>query len=227
MKILALEFSSDERSVAIVEGNASRLPRPVHGSATILGSAREAGGRETRAFAMIESALNQAQLKPDQIECLAVGLGPGSYTGIRIAISIAQGWQLARNVKLLGINSVECIAEMATQAGFSGSFTVAVDAHRSEFYVADFALAQDGLKMQSPLQIVASQEVKARLAKGNHFAGPGLQQFFPEAHDLYPSAEILGILAADRSDFVSGEQLEPIYLRETAFVKAPPPRIIP
>src|SRR4051794_20423072 len=103
MKILPVEFSSGERSVAIVEklpGAASRLR----------GSALEEGGRSAHAFALIEQALQQARMEREEIDCVAVGLGPGSYTGIRAAIAFAQGWQLAREVKLVGISSVECLA---------------------------------------------------------------------------------------------------------------------
>jgi hypothetical protein len=54
--------------------------------------------------------------------------------------------------------------------------------------------------------------------------GPGAAAWFPSARDLYPDAAILGRLAIDRTDFVPGEKLEPIYLRETTFKKAPPSR---
>ena len=47
------------------------------------------------AFGLVEDALRQAQLDRAQIECLAIGLGPGSYNGMRLAIAVAQGWQLA------------------------------------------------------------------------------------------------------------------------------------
>src|SRR5438093_6385986 len=102
MKILAVEFSSTHRSVAVLDADSSK-PRAV-------GISHESQGRETHAFAMIEKALEQAGLSRQSIECLVIGLGPGSYTGIRVAISVAQGWQLARGVKLLGISSVECLA---------------------------------------------------------------------------------------------------------------------
>ena len=46
----------------------------------------------------------------EAIEAIAVGLGPGSYTGIRAAIALAQGWQLAREVKTLGVSSVAAMA---------------------------------------------------------------------------------------------------------------------
>ena len=97
MTILTLEFSSVQRSVAVMQGDA--------GAAVSLAcEAVETGTGGTGAFEMIQSALQEAKLEREQIDCLAVGLGPGSFTGIRVALSIAQGWQLAsegRRVKLL------------------------------------------------------------------------------------------------------------------------------
>src|SRR5262245_54096856 len=110
MKILALEFSSAQRSVAVVQST------PAHHSAHAappLSEVIETGGRATKAVGMVEQTLRGAQLEREQIDCVAVGLGPGSYNGIRAAIAFAQGWKLARGVKLLGISSVECIAEQA------------------------------------------------------------------------------------------------------------------
>src|SRR5687768_14502839 len=102
MKILALEFSSEQRSVAVVEND------------TVLGEARETAGKHTQAFGLIEQALAQAGLEREHIDCVAVGLGPGSYMGTRIAIAIAQGWQLARGVKTTGINSAEALARQGS-----------------------------------------------------------------------------------------------------------------
>src|SRR5207249_11930332 len=95
MKILALEFSSAQRSVALVVDGQVR------------GRAQETGTRESRALSLIESALSAAGLERETVDCLAVGLGPGSYGGIRSAIALAQGWQLARGTKTLGISSGE------------------------------------------------------------------------------------------------------------------------
>ena len=95
MTILALEFSSGQRSVAVVRRHAGDA------SFAVSEAVETGAGGTTRAFAMIQSALREAQLEREQIEVLAVGLGPGSYTGIRVALSIAQGWQLAGGVKLL------------------------------------------------------------------------------------------------------------------------------
>ena len=145
MKILALEFSSEQRSAAVVENG------------VVLGEAHETAGKHTQAFALIEQALAKAGLEREQIDCIAVGLGPGSYMGTRIAIAIAQGWQLARGVKTAGISSAEGLARQ-----------------------------------------------------------PG----------GFPEARTIGLLAGEQQAFVSADKLEPIYLRPTNFVKAPPPRTI-
>src|SRR5437762_14261728 len=102
MEILALEFSSPQRSVAVVE--AVPLTDP-----TTLSEIVEGEGRITNALPLVEQSLREAGVEREQIDCLAVGIGPGSYTGIRSAIALAQGWQLAREIKLLAISSVECI----------------------------------------------------------------------------------------------------------------------
>ena len=84
MTILALEFSSEQRSVAIVRGRAGD-------AASVISEVVETGAGGTMAFEMIQAALREAKLEREQIEVLAIGLGPGSYTGIRVALSIAQG----------------------------------------------------------------------------------------------------------------------------------------
>ena len=145
MKILALEFSSEQRSAAVVEGS------------VVLGEAYEKAGKHTQAFTLIEQALAEAGLEREQIECVAVGLGPGSYMGTRIAIAIAQGWQVARGVKTAGVSSADALARQA---------------------------------------------------------------------DKFPQARTIGMLAGEEQKFVPADQLEPIYLRPTNFVKAPPPRTI-
>ena len=212
MKILALEFSSEQRSAAALD---TTMPKR-------LGLASEAGGRTTRAFHLIEQALHQAGLEREQIDTVAIGLGPGSYTGIRVAISVAQGWQLARGIRLLGISSVEGLAAKALAAGLVGQVTIAVDAQRNEFYVAIYELASANPRPIEPLRLVSVDELRSR-STSDIIAGPEVGQLIPTARTLFPDAAALAQLAATRTDFVTGEELEPIYLRETAFVKAPQP----
>jgi tRNA threonylcarbamoyl adenosine modification protein YeaZ len=209
MKILALEFSSPQRSVAIVQS----------------GGFHEALGA-SEPFAMIDETLREAKLEREQIDCIAVGIGPGSYTGIRSAISIAQGWQLARPIKLLGVSSADAIAAQAQAEGAIRRVHVIVDAQRGEFYLAGYDLTANGPREVEPLRIVSAADVTQRANAGEALIGPEVTKWFPTGKIIFPRAATLGRLAWARTDFIPGEKMEPIYLRETTFVKAPPPRII-
>ena len=219
MKILAVEFSSEQRSVAIVDSSNGA-------AAQVRGSALEKGGRTAHAFALIEQILQQAKMEREEIDCIAVGLGPGSYTGIRGAIALAQGWQLAREIKLVGVSSVECLAAQVFACGTRGRANFIVDAQRNEFYLAAYQIDTNGFSEIEPLHLVTFAEVEKRIVEKQFVFGPGAARLFPGAQDLFPDAATLGQLADEKTDFVSGEKLEPIYLREVSFVKAPPPRVI-
>ena len=210
MTILALEFSSPQRSVAVLRT----------GGAAMTAEVVEIGGRGTNAFGMIEQALTEAKTEREQIEVIAVGLGPGSYTGIRAAISIAQGWQLARGVKLLGISSVEAIVAQALAEKILGRVSVVIDAQRNEFYLAAYEIAPDGWQEIAPLKILSRAEVQSRAGADGILIGPEVTRWFPGGRMIFPRAAEMAEMAARRSDFTPGEKLEPVYLRETNFVKA-------
>ena len=216
MTILALEFSSGQRSVAVANGN------------SVLSEAVETGGRNTAAFGMIERVLAEAKIEREQIDAIAVGLGPGSYTGIRSAIAIAQGWQLARKIKLLGVSSAEAIAAQAQSEKIFGDVNVVVDAQRGEIYLARYEISEEAVKEIGPLRIANPLDCgdMSPLSKRGHvralqniFIGPEATKWFPAGKVIFPRAAAVARLAAGRSDFISSEKLEPIYLRETQFVK--------
>ncbi|MEJ0088386.1 MAG: tRNA (adenosine(37)-N6)-threonylcarbamoyltransferase complex dimerization subunit type 1 TsaB [Limisphaerales bacterium] len=212
MTILALEFSSAQRSVALARAGC------------VLAEESEIGGRETHAFGMIEKILAAAKIGCEEVECLAVGLGPGSYTGVRVALAIAQGWQLAREVKLLGISSAECLAAQAQAEKIYGRVNMVIDAQRGEFYLATYEVAADGAKEITPLKIVTAVEVESRTAAGEILIGPDVMRWFAAAKNFPPSATALALLAAQHNDFMAGEKLEPVYLRATNFLKIPAQR---
>ena len=175
---------------------------------------------------MMTRVLSDAGIQREQVGCLAIGLGPGSYHGIRAAIALAQGWQLANGVNLLGISSAEVIAAQAQAEGFSGTASVIMDAQRNEFYLARYQISSSACGEMEPLRIVTLAEVQAREAAGEVLLGPEVTRWFSSGKIVFPHATTLARLAAARNNFVAGEKLEPIYLRETTFDKAPPLRAI-
>ena len=217
MKILTLDFSSPQRSVAL-------LTAPGAVAHEVLDSSP---GRDMKPLTLIEAALHHVGLEREAIECLAVGLGPGSYTGIRVAVSLAQGWQLATGVKLLGVSSVECIATQAVTDGTNGKFSVVIDAQRGEFYLASYEAQNGAAQETAPLRLATRAEVEECERVGSQLLGPEVTRWFPNGRIVFPQAATLARLADTRSNFLRGEQLDPIYLRETTFVKAPPARPLP
>jgi tRNA threonylcarbamoyladenosine biosynthesis protein TsaB len=211
MKILALEFSSPVRSVA------------VGGEVSKQGFAAETGRREMKPFALIEAALTEAGLNREDIDCLAVGLGPGSHAGIRTAIAIAQGWQMARGVKLLGIASAEAVAAQVGQQGVTGPVFVGVEAQRGELFVAQYTAS--GFvrpRLVHPFQRLSRAETGGHQLYRMDLP-PGVEPVDGDV-PITPGAAYLATLAAAGTEFVPGAALEPIYLRTVEFVKAPMPK---
>jgi tRNA A37 threonylcarbamoyladenosine modification protein TsaB len=128
-------------------------------------------------------------------------------------------------VQLLGVSSVEAVVARAQAEQLTGRVAVVLDAQRGEFYLATYDLSAAGWTAVEPLHIAALADVQSRLAD-HQIIGPEVLRWFPAGRVVLPTAATLTQLARKRADFVPGEQLEPIYLRATTFVKAPPSRIV-
>lgn len=230
MKILAVEFSSHQRSVAVVNAGTAAVSGRSSASATpgvatrVQAEVVETGGQAVRALGMVAEALRRAQMEREEIECVVIGLGPGSYTGIRGGIALGQGWHLAANVKLMGISSAECIAACGAAEGATGRVAVVIDAQRGEFYMGLYELGPGTVAELKPLRLASAAAVKEAEAGGSVLIGPEVTRWFPAGRIVLPRAAMLCEMAWRRSSFSLPEELEPIYLRQTTFVKAPPPR---
>ena len=134
MKVLSLELSSSRRSVGLAELGSKADARE---------ACLEVGTdfRRTAAFGLIEQVLSPDSERND-VTRLAIGLGPGSYTGIRVAISIAQGWAAAQGIDLVGIPSLDLMVEQVRRHGASGVVHFAFDAQRGELYLARYRFSQ-------------------------------------------------------------------------------------
>jgi tRNA threonylcarbamoyl adenosine modification protein YeaZ len=201
MKILALDFSTLRRSAAVVDENGN-----------VLSSITQEAQRAGSPFLLISEALALASLGPEQIEAIAVGLGPGSYTGIRSSLAIAQGWNLAREIPAAGVSSAEAIAFDAFEKGLRGSAEVVIDAQRGEVYSALYNLTD--FSLLRPLKILPRPET-------NILIGPEPKRWSEDGIVIEPSAAIIARLALRQKNLGPPERLEAIYLREPSFVKAP------
>jgi tRNA threonylcarbamoyl adenosine modification protein YeaZ len=141
---------------------------------------------------------------PDMI---VVGLGPGSYAGVRIAISAAIGLQAASNARLIGLPSI-CAMETGEH-----EYCVIGDARRQSFF---FARVRTNNLTEGPI-LLSEIELRDRIDKLEDnmsiFASEKLPQF-KRVVIVYPSAMVLARLAQDPHRNFASPPLEPIYLRE-------------
>jgi len=174
----------------------------------------------------IDELLRANGLAPRDVELWAVGLGPGSYTGMRVGIAAAKGFALACGRPLVGAGSVEALA---LEHGTDGTVAVVVDARREEIY---FSLTVAGRPIV-PLQIVSLDALAGLVKEPALFVGPEIKRYEPEIarrlgslarfpkDNIHPRAAFVGELAERRfaQQGRGDEKVEPIYLRETSFKK--------
>jgi tRNA threonylcarbamoyladenosine biosynthesis protein TsaB len=139
-------------------------------------------------------------------ELIAVGLGPGSYAGTRIAIATATGLQATSGAQLIGISSLRAFE------GNAEEYCVIGDARRQSFFFAHVARREC---VEGPL-LYTRDELMARLAANPHpvFASENIDAVTGGVVTAYPSARILADIAASGGADAAPAQLEPIYLRE-------------
>jgi tRNA threonylcarbamoyladenosine biosynthesis protein TsaB len=203
MKILALEFSTAHASLAWLGGGEKSAPY-----------LREWGNDRKNSelfFKNVETAIKEFGL-PDRI---VVGLGPGSYAGVRIAISTAIGLHAAHDGQLIGYPSI------CTLRDDGDNFAVVGDARRRAFY---FAQIRDH-ELVDGIQLYSETELQDRLTQLEPavpvLSSDSLPQF-ERVEKSYPSAQVLARLALAEKRVFSLPPLEPIYLRE-AHVTIPKP----
>lgn len=199
--ILAIETSTPLGSVAVFNG-----------CDLIFSETCQAGrSHSSQLFAVLERALSDPAIPP--IDQIAVGLGPGSYAGVRIAISAAVGYGIASGARLTGIPSI------ATLEG--GAYIALGDARRESFY---FAVVRDGEAVEGPV-LVSAAGLADKLAGAGELAVYASEPLTaaPQAQLRFPSAERLGRLAVEGKSVVARNFLEPIYLRD-AYITQPKPR---
>ena len=212
MTTLALEFSSECRGLAVIrEGR-------------VLAELADTGIRASQPHAAIARVLDLAGLEMGDITDLAVGLGPGSYTGVRIAIALAQGWSLGAPVTTRGVDAFSTLQAAASAEGETGAVTFAIDSQRGEFAVRTWT----GTEWEAPPGLVSGLELERRLAAGERITGPapsrGSVPWVPSGTPgTCPSAAWTGRLAAGLPP-TPPELLTAVYLRPVAFVRAPPSR---
>lgn len=137
---------------------------------------------------------------------IIVGLGPGSYAGVRIAISTAIGLQKASDARLVGAPSI-CAME-----GEARSYYTIGDARRHSYFLAQ---VEDDQLVREP-ELLSEADLKTRLASidGLPVLSSDRLPQFPRLRASFPSAARLALLATNENQRFALPPLEPMYLRE-------------
>ncbi len=231
MKLLALDTSSLACSVALQVGE------------QILDRYEEQDRQHTRILLpMISSLLADAEITLRELDAIVLGNGPGSFIGVRIAASVAQGLAFGSGLKIVPVSSMAAIAAQAFAEQAIREVVVAQDAHMHEVYLGIYAADDDGLPVATVAERLHGQSAIPELVSSKSgqrvAAGQGWQRY-PALLEVnraliadvlgihYPSARYLLPLGADllkRGVVVEPEDVMPAYLRQKVAEKSVPLR---
>ena len=193
MLILAFDTATDVATSALVDGG------------EVLG---ERASRAATLLEDVDALLRQAGMQTRDVEALAVGIGPGSFTGVRIGLSTARGLALALGIPVAGVSTLDALA-----AGAPGALPV-IDARRREVFVPGSVLPPADVQLEVGRLCVGSGAVRYRdvlAAIGADIPPDGDERHIPRAR----------FHAALARGFGPAEEVEPLYLRVPDADKTP------
>jgi tRNA threonylcarbamoyladenosine biosynthesis protein TsaB len=208
MNVLAIETSSQGCSCAIVDSTDRHVERyeraPRQHTRLILG--------------MVEAVLTEAQLTLKQLDSIAISHGPGSFTGVRIGLSVAQGLAVGADLPLTPVSSLRALAQGGLRRFQAGRVVAAFDARLGEVYLG--AYISDGQGIMQPEHadcLIRPQHLKVQLQGSWTAMGDAWLVYENQLRnaldvtelygDEYPSA--LDVAYIGRSEFNQGLALAP------------------
>ena len=165
MKLLAIETSTDACSVALMIGNQvlsdHRVEKQKHGALLL---------------PMVDALMAQAGIRAAELDALVYGCGPGSFTGVRIGVASAQGIALGADIGVVGISTLQSIAQGCYREYKEEGVAVSVDARMNEVYFCQYVLDEHKL-MQAVVdeQLLSPHALEAMGV--SCWAGTGAKQY--------------------------------------------------
>jgi tRNA threonylcarbamoyladenosine biosynthesis protein TsaB len=220
MKVLGLEASTTAGSIALVDGDDLRGEVWVSTSRT----------HSERILHGIDQVMRETQMTCGELDGVAVGLGPGSFTGLRIALSTAKGLALARGIPVAGIPTLEALARNTPYWG--ECICPAVDARNGLVYGGVYRVAGDGrLTTQQEAGLREMRQWAMTITGPVLFLGSGAAAYreaivsvlgglahFPPPELMHPRAAVTARLGRDVLLSRGGDHLDsliPLYLRKS------------
>ncbi|MBY6197618.1 tRNA (adenosine(37)-N6)-threonylcarbamoyltransferase complex dimerization subunit type 1 TsaB [Vibrio hangzhouensis] len=229
-KILAIDTATENCSVALLVGDKTY-------------SRSELAPRDhtKKVLPMVDELLKEAGLTLSELDALAFARGPGSFTGVRICIGIAQGLGFGAELPMIGISTLKAMAQGAYRTNGATQVASAIDARMNEVYWGRFERLESG----DWTEIDQEQVVPPSVLANNVVEDEGLWAKTGTGWDayadvmatlsismeptavLYPEAQDIAFLAQfelAKGNTVPAEEASPVYLRDTVAWKKLPGR---
>ncbi|MBY6185307.1 tRNA (adenosine(37)-N6)-threonylcarbamoyltransferase complex dimerization subunit type 1 TsaB [Marinobacter hydrocarbonoclasticus] len=226
MKILIIDTATENCSAALyLDGQISEQEQE---------SPRE---HSQRLLPMVDALMADAGLTLSELDAIAFGRGPGSFTGIRIGTAMMQGLALGADLPVLPISNLAAMAQGAIDQGAT-EVVAAIDARMAEVYFGHYR-AENGLAvLVGEEQVIAPEQLKAQWQLGDNVVAVGTGfETYPElaegehitiaSHLRLPSAKLMIPLAIDafkQGKAMPVDDVEPVYLRNNVAWKKTPGR---
>lgn len=217
--ILAIETATMCGSVALLSGNRCLAENSVDTATT----------HSRRLIQQVEQVMRDTETDWEQLDGIAVSLGPGSFTGLRIGLSTAKGLAMAADCPLLGVSTLDGLAQQIIAPPGSLVCTL-LDARKKEIYAAFFKCNNAGIPERTSEDLVMKPEKLAELIEQpTILVGDGTVVYrdifraalngsaiFASPRTFFPRAATVGCLASEmfaNQDFIDPATSAPIYVR--------------
>lgn len=173
---------------------------------------------------MVRDMLRTAGVAISQLDAIAFGVGPGAFTGLRVACGAAQGLAVAADIPLIPVTSLQAMAESTGR----DQVIALLDARMGEVYAGCYRREDGELRLQGDIRVAAPGNVELPTDAGWHACGnaplayPDLQARLSAAAiasvpDIMPTAGAVARLAvarAERCEWIDAAQAAPLYVRD-------------
>lgn len=213
MKLLALDTSTEYLALAVTDGG------------KVLGRLHKRAPRNHSRLLvpMIDKLLKKSHLKLRELDGFCIGVGPGSFTGLRIGVATVKGLAFATGLPVMAVPTFDAIARNAGR--LCGVICTILDARKNKVYGSFYRSdGKDGVRRISPYLLLPADELLEKCEKYDtlYFLGDyadRITRLYPRATvataKWHPRADEIAALGLElflKKKFVSAERLEPMYI---------------
>ncbi len=219
--ILALDTATSCSSVALTKGD-------VHGGKLVaILSINSKSTHSRRLLTGIDWLLRENKIELAEVDGFAVGLGPGSFTGLRIALATVKGLATAMDKPLLGVSTLDALA---LNCSGDKPLCALINARKKEIYRRWYLPDVQGIyRAQGSIEALAPENLARELTEQSLFVGDGIFSYGEQLKEVlgdrvtmaprslyYPSAAAIGFLCCEqlqRDEFMDPDSAVPLYVR--------------